>query len=603
MNSICKILELLQPDERRKGLNVLLLVFGLALLETLGVASVMPFLAVLSNPDVVFENTYLFWFYKLSATFGVVTVDSYQMMLGFLAFLSIVVSAIYRIATFYTLNNFIEFRRHSISTRLLEGYLNQPYTFFLHRRSSEMSKTILSEVDELVSGVLRPTFNMFAFGLVVIVMMTTLLAINPFIASIAIGLIGGLYGVAYFGLRRFLYRLGVLRISSNSGRFAAAAEALEGVKIIKLLGCESSYLQRFEKPSMQFASAYAKHHLVGQIPKYVVEAVAIGAIILLVLVVMVSGEAGPQDRLSEIVPLLGLYVLAAYRLQPAMKMVFSGISSLRYGKSVVDQIHQDLTSEKTEIQSKLKISKKGSIKKTIHFDNIEFQYQERVERTLCDISLTIKIGTMIGIVGRSGAGKTTLVDVLLGLLTPSGGTIRIDGARVDSMVSFQQCFGYVPQDVFLTDATLAENIAMGIPTEEIDHGQIERCVRLAQLEEFVTNELPEKYQTKLGERGVRVSGGQRQRIGIARALYHDPAIVVFDEATSALDAKTEKLILESLVALAALKTIVIIAHRLNMIQHCDQVIFLHDGRVAASGPFSKVSQESKKFRDLATLVD
>jgi len=593
-----KLLFLLSRREKRRGSFVLLMVVGMAVLETAGVASVMPFLSVLSNPEVIETNP------VLSATYhglGFETVDGFLVLLGGAVFALLIFSAVFRTLTHYAMNRFIEMRRHSVSSRLLETYLRQPYAFFLDRHSGDMAKNILSEVDQLVGRVLRPGMLMVAYSVVVLSIVTLLVVVNPLLALVvALGL-GSMYLMVYVGVRRLLGRIGHERAEANQERFEAAGEALGGIKDIKLLGREQAYLKRFLQPSIVQAGHQATTQTLAEVPKYLIEAMALGGIVVLTLALMAMHGGVEGDGLGEVLPVLGLYGFAAYRMLPAANQIYAGAARIRFGEAAVDSAYNDLLyrAQLAEIRGTAPAAMHPQ--REVALDSITFMYPNATLPALEGIDLTIPVGSSIGLVGSTGAGKTTLVDVVLGLLRPTDGTIRVDDEAVtdDNLRAWQQALGYVPQDIFLTDSTVTENIALGVPPEEIDRDQVERCARMAQVHEFIMQDMPDQYDTVVGERGVRLSGGQRQRIGIARALYHDPSVLVFDEATSALDSVTEKAVMQAIDNLHHDKTIILIAHRLSTVENCDQVVLLEQGRIAAQGRFDELRESSEKFREMA----
>ncbi|MCC5873597.1 MAG: ABC transporter ATP-binding protein [Gammaproteobacteria bacterium] len=573
-----KINGLLTARERRRGLLVLVMVLMMALLETAGVASVMPFLSVLGNPEVVESNPVLATVYK---RFGFESVDSFIIALGVAAFFLILFSALFRTLTHYVMNRYVEMRRHSIGERLLETYLRQPYAYFLDRHSSDMAKSILSEVDQLVSTVLRPGIDMVAYMVVTLALVTLLIVIDPWLAAGVAAVIGSTYSAIYLTVRGILGRVGRDRAQANRERFTAAGEALAGIKDIKLLGREQAYLSRFRGPSIRQASHQATNRTLSLVPKYLVEAIGFGGVIVLTLVLFATQGGATGTGLGGVLPLLGLYVFAGYRLLPAAQHIYKGVASLRFGVAAVDGIYEDL-----QQRSALEDIPRRRIdpilpKESVALTNVSYTYPNAPRQALRNIDLSIPIGTSLGLIGTTGAGKTTLVDLILGLLRPTNGAIAVDGRPVTDteIPAWQRALGYVPQDIFLTDSSVAENIALGIPSAEIDYDQVVRCARMAQVHDFVTCELPGQYDAVIGERGVRLSGGQRQRIGIARALYHDPAVLVFDEATSALDIATEEAVMEAIDALKDQKTVILVAHRLSTVRQCTQIVRLEAGAV------------------------
>ena len=596
-----KILFLLTPREKWRGGLVLIMVIVMALLETAGVASVMPFLAVLGNPEVVETNPILNRIYE---GLGFASVDRFLLALGAGAFALIVVSALFRSLTIYAMNRWAMMRLHSLSERLLETYLRQPYAYFLNRHSGDMSKSILSEVDQVITHAIKPGLDAVAYSVVVVAIATLLVVIDPVLAGGVAAVLGGAYVCIYLTIRRFLDRIGRDRVRANQQRFEAAGEALGGIKDVKLLGREHAYLSRFRGPSTRFAKHQATSQTLAEVPKFIIEAVAFGGIIALTLVLMATHGGATGGVLGEVLPVLGLYAFAGYRMLPAAQHVYKGLAKLRFGAAAVEGVYDDLVRRTELAEIRNHAPAPLAPQRVIALEGVAYTYPNAESPALEGIHLHIPVGSSVGLVGSTGAGKTTLVDVILGLLRPSHGAITVDDEPVTdaALRAWQQALGYVPQDIFLTDASVAENIAFGIPPEQIDHKQVERCARMAQLHAFVMQEMPQQYETAVGERGVRLSGGQRQRIGIARALYHEPSVLVFDEATSALDNVTEKAVMEAIDALHHQKTIILIAHRLSTVRNCDQVVLLEKGQIAAAGEFDELQRRSAQFRDMAAGV-
>jgi ABC-type multidrug transport system fused ATPase/permease subunit len=600
MKTLKKTLNLLTAEEKKHGSYVLLMIIGMALMEVLTVASIMPFLALIGNPGIIESNAAMASLFTHSKIMGIKTINKFMVFLGIATFLLIIISSIYRTITQYSINNYTEGLRSSLGVRLLKTHLRQPYEYFLDRHSADISKSILSEVDFLIVQVFRPAAQMTAYGLVLIAMTTMLIITNPLLALLTGGILGALYSIIYVLVRAKLAHFGKLRESANKERYIAATEAIGGIKEIKLLGHEQIYVDKFQKHSQQFANTQAGHQTLSQTPTFLVEAVVIGGLLLITVFLLTQHNEISDGSVGNIMPVLGLYGLAAFRMKPAAQIIYSGIASLSYGKASVDNLCSEFSNE--ERAQKIE---HGAIqirpKQTILFKDLFYTYPNSKQASLYDINFEIKIGSTIGIVGGSGAGKTTLVDIILGLLFPSKGSIEVDGMLLtkDEIKNWQKNLGYVPQTIFLTDSTVAENIALGLPIDEIDMEQVERCARMAQLHDFVMQDMPNRFTTQVGERGMRLSGGQRQRIGIARALYHNPEILVFDEATSALDTLTEKSVMNSIELLSHQKTIVIVAHRLATVRNCDQIILLEQGRIKAVGKFEELYRNDDYFKKIA----
>lgn len=573
----------LTSAERRRAVLLLGLMVVMALFEVIGVASVMPFLAVLANPGMVETNPWLAWLYDFG---GFKSPDRFLVILGTGSFVMLLLSAAVRSLTFYTQSLFIQMNRHSLSCRLLEGYLNQPYQFFLDRQSGDMSKNILSEVDLFVDRGLMPMAQMISQAMVLVVLLAFLLLVDPLTALTVALVIGGTYIVIYRFVRQILARAGEERLEANRRRFEAASEALGGIKSIKILGCEARYLERFRNSSFIMARRIALSSLLGQLPRYTIEAVAFGGIILMALILTLRQGTQEGGALATVLPILGLYAFTAYRILPAAQNIYQNVSSLCFARSAIEGMAHEITSvlpkgRKAQPTAHLRVTR------ALELQSVTYHYLTVHGTGITDVSLTLQRGQSLGIIGTTGAGKTTLVDVILGLLVPSSGQMLVDGTQVTdaNRRAWQDNLGYVPQDIYLTDSSVAENIALGLDPHEIDPARVEEVARMARIHDFVVGELPEGYATRVGERGVRLSGGQRQRIGIARALYHDPEMIVFDEATSALDNVTEAEVMEAVGGLSGKKTLIIIAHRLSTVERCDMVVRLNKGRLTQPSNF------------------
>jgi ATP-binding cassette, subfamily B, bacterial PglK len=589
-----RTLALLTPHEKRRGLLVLAMMVGLAVMETVGVASVMPFLAVLGNPDLVETNAALRWMYE---TGGFETVHRFLFVLGLGAFVIVVISAGMRIATTYAVSRFVYRRAYSLSARVLQAYLRQPYAFFLNRNSADMSKSVLSEVGEVTTLAFKPGMELISYGLVAASLVGFLVVVDPVVAVLVALVVGLSYAMIYLSVRGLLRRIGQRRVVANRDRYQAAGEAFGGIKDLKVLGREGAYLARYRKPAAQYARYQYLKAIVEKAPRYLIEAVAFGGILGLALFLMAT-----REDLGSVLPLLGLYAFAGYRLIPASQKIFSSLSSLRYAGPAVEAIHEDLSASPPREPDSHERSAAALVNE-IRFDSVSFRYPGAEGYALEDLNLVIPARTSVGFVGSTGAGKTTAVDLVLGLLETTEGEIRIDGRPLEAVGirSWQKAIGYVPQNIYLADGTVSENITFGIDGDEIDQEAVERAAHVARIHDFVTSELPAGYDTVVGERGIRLSGGQRQRIGIARSLYHDPQVLVFDEATSALDTATERAVMEAVEGLRGEKTVIIIAHRLSTVERCDRIVVLDAGRIVGVGAFEELKASNQTFRKLAVV--
>ena len=594
MFSFKKLLNLLTLQERKRAILLFIMIVIMAMLDALGVASVMPFIAIIANPDLINSNTF---FVYLNDFFNFKDTLNFIFFIGVLVFLILLFSNAFKALTTYAQLRFTFMREHSISCRLIEGYLHQPYHWFLNRNSSDLSKTILSEVQQVVSGALLPIMTIIAQGMVVIAMILLLIFIDPKLALIVGVILGIVYGLIFGLVKKFLSRIGNDRFEANKDRYKAVNEAFGAIKEVKLGGLENSYIYRFSRPSYIHASLQAASQVVGQLPRFALEAIAFGGLLLIILYLLsINGD------FATALPILTLYAFAGYRLMPALQQIYSNLTLIRFVSPALDNLHEDFNSLNFEPET-FNYNEKNNFKfdKKIVLNKIYFSYPNAEKTALKDITLTIPVRNTIGIVGLTGSGKTTTVDLILGLLKPDKGTICVDDKEIndDNRRKWQRSIGYVPQQMYLSDDTIAANIALGVSPENIDMKKVEKASRIANLHDFVTSELSEGYFTIAGERGIRLSGGQRQRIGIARALYHNPKVLILDEGTSALDNITEKIVMKAINNLNNEITIILIAHRLSTVRECDIIYFFNKGRVLASGSFDDLIVKDPTFRKMA----
>jgi len=598
MNIYIKLISLLSAREKTRGVIVLILAIIMALFEVAGVASVLPFLSVLANPSLIESNEFLNFLYTFS---GISTVENFLFFLGFGAVVIIITAAVVRTLGQYALTRFAQMRRHSLASKLLTHYLSQPYSFFLNRHSSDLSKIILSEVDQVINGVFQPSAIMVGQIFTLFALMSFIFVVDPLVALVASLTLASVYGLIFYSIQAFLKGIGETQINANKQRFEAVGEALGGIKDIKLLGREEYYIKKFDEPSIRMAKTISMSQVAGQIPKFTIEAIAFGGILLLSLVLLYRYGGHEQNALGQVLPLLGLYAFAGYRLIPSVQLVYFAMTQVQFLTSAIDNIYNDLKDfDSQDINYKASKISKLDFNSKIELKSLSYSYPKSEGLSLNNINLEIEHGSSIGIIGSTGAGKSTLADIMLGLLTPDLGEILIDGTRLNSknLSQWQSNVGYVPQDIFLVDSSIKENIAMGLSADEIDESRIEECIELSQLTSFIKNDLPEGSSTMVGERGVRLSGGQKQRIGIARALYNDPKFILFDEATSALDNITEQYVMASLEQLSTVKTLLIIAHRITTLKFCDKIILLENGKIMDSGNYDKLFATNELFRQM-----
>jgi ABC-type multidrug transport system fused ATPase/permease subunit len=591
--NLAKFATLLSPGAWRELRWLCVLAAAAGLLETGGVASVMPFLAVLAQPELAVSDPRVA---ALARAVGATNPSATLALLGALAMLALVVTNAFSALTALRLLRFANRHGHALAVRLLALYLRQPYAFILHRHTAELQKNVLSEVYRITVGMLTPVVHMVAKAFVVLFLLALLLAVDPALA-LTVGLVLGAIYFAAFGLvRSMLNAAGRDSVQAGTLRALHAQESLSGFKEIKLLAREREFVDRFAQSSLRWADAQAKAQALSALPRYAVEIVAFGFVLAAAIYLLATeGAAG------QILPLLGLYAFAGYRLMPALEHVFNGWAALRYGGAVLDELMRDLALETPETPGGA--APRGAapqFRSDVALQDVSYRYAGSEDWAVRDVSLRIERNTSVALVGPTGCGKTTVIDLLMGLLEPQQGAFLVDGAALEGagIAAWQRRIGHVPQQIFLCDASIAQNIAFGLAQAEIDMARVESAARLARLHEFVA-ELPQRYATVVGERGIRLSGGERQRIGIARALYRDPELLILDEATSALDNVTENAILEALQGIAGRLTLVMVAHRLSTVRNCQTICVMDAGRIVERGRYEELIASSRRFQSLA----
>ena len=591
METIKKLSAILTLQERKQAILLLGMVLVMALIDIIGVASIMPFMSVLTNPQLIETNVYLNTFYT---ALNLDDHQQFQFILGLMVFALLVISLAVNALTTYLQLRFTMMREYSVSKRLIEGYLHQPYTWFLSRNSADLGKTLLSEINHVISHCAIPITNIIAQGVVAASLLLLLVLVDPILALS----VGFVFGVTYLLIFKFtmsyLATIGRDRLIVNKQRYNAVSEAFGAAKEVKVGGLEQIFVNRFAVPAENYAKYEASAHLISQIPRFALEAIAFGGLILIILYLMYK-----SNNFATVLPIVSLYAFAGYRLLPAMQKIYAAITLLRYAGSSLNNLYEELINlEPYTISTDSTIT---PLKESINLNNISFSYPNMSEMTLKNINLTIAARTNIGLVGSSGSGKTTIVDLILGLLEAQQGTLEIDGQAIvkNNRRAWQRSVGYVPQQIYLSDDTIAANIAFGVSSEDINHESVERAAKIANLHDFVINSLSSGYQTTIGERGVRLSGGQRQRIGIARALYFNPQVLILDEATSALDNLTEEAVMEAVHNLKNKITVIMIAHRLSTVKECNTIFFLEKGEIKGKGDFETLIKTNKSFRMMA----
>lgn len=573
MYTIRNVIQLLSPPFRWRMLVLFLLMLIGMLFETLSVGLVIPVISMFTVNSATQGSAAAVWLSDLLglqdknqvilvAMIGLVGV--YALKTVFLAFLA------WRQASF----SFDV--RADISRRLFEKYLSEKYEFHLRRNSAELIRNIVSETDQFTNGAMAPSMLLTAELLVATGLGVLLMVVEPIGAIVVIttfGIAGGLFLLA---TRLHLTRWGTARQMHEGKRLQMLQQGLGGVKEVKLMGRERDFINQYDFHNRGSSAMGMRQATLLALPKLWIELLAILGLAALVISMVLQGK--PIDNF---VPTLGLFAAAAFRIMPSINRMINAMQSLRFALPVVDVLRAELRGE--EIRGKRQADTGGiPFNGSLDLQDVAYSYPQTDDTVLTDINLRIPAGASLGIVGESGAGKSTLIDLIMGLLPEYQGHVHVDGRELrDDIHNWQRQIGYVPQHIFLTDDTLRRNIAFGLEANDIDEALVDKAIKAAQLQGFVAS-LPAGKETIVGERGVRLSGGQRQRIGIARALYHDPSILVLDEATSALDVRMEAEVMDAVRKLRD-KTVIIVAHRYSTVEHCEMIVLLEKGRIVRKG--------------------
>jgi len=567
IKTILNVLEILTQKQRNQSYLILFLMLIAMILEAFSIGLIVPVVGIVSAPDFFIK-------YESIAFINEILGSPSQNELIIISMLTLSFAFIFK-SVFVGIVSYIQskFLFHifpDISQRLFDKYLRMPYNFHLQRNSAELIKNILNEAN-LFNQTTVGLMVTLSESLVIFAIVTLMIFVQP-LAAIMVGVIFIIcFSMYFFFLRKKMILWGETRQYHDGLRIQHVQQGLGSIKEIKLFGREAGFSSIFKKHNFGNADVLRKQYFMREVPRLGIESIAVVALAMVVVVISFGDES------ETLIPTLALFAAAAFRVMPSLNRIIVMSSAVNFGESVVVNLKKELRlTEENFIDSGIK---DFALKDEITVEHIDFKYLKENDFILKDINFNIKKGEMIGFIGGSGSGKTTLIDIILGLLEPSSGSIMIDGKNINAnMRSWQSSIGYVPQEVYLIDNTLKNNIAVGLSEEDINENKIIKAYKDAQLDSFISN-LNDGVETVVGERGSRISGGQRQRIGIARALYNNPKILVMDESTSALDPKTEKDILETINKLKGKLTILMITHRESSLKYCDRIIKITDGKI------------------------
>jgi ABC-type multidrug transport system fused ATPase/permease subunit len=589
-NYLSKLLYILSGQKNYLALLIVLCLVT-SLLETFGIGLVGPFIALASSPGLIHHYSWSEWIYQR------LHLDSDIQMIGLLGLSVSAILCLKSILSFNIQKSIFEFGfglQAELRLKLMQTYLTVPYVFHLNHNTAFLIQNVVNETEIFANKVLMPTLTAASNFTIILALVTLLLLTNPMvITSVVIMLL-----IAFWLLYRFkdkIFRWGKEGSEANSEIIRIVNHGLGGLKDIRIIGCESYFLAQLRHQADRFKYSSAYYNAFALVPRYTLEPFLIIMLVGFSIFYLLFNR-DPKTLTS----MLSVFAIASIRLLPAMSSFMQGLSVIRHSTYTVRKLYTDLKEVETAIGSKtlnsLSLAAKKNeqdlsilFKSQVALTNITFRYPGVSIPTIKNVSLVIKKGESIGLIGKSGAGKTTLVDLILGLLEPSSGYIQVDKQMIDykNICTWQHLVGYISQSIFLIDDSIEKNIAFGVEDSQIDSLRLQKAIELSQLKDFI-DALPNGVKTSVGERGVCLSGGQRQRIGIARALYHEREVLVLDEATSALDNETERLVSQSIRSLSRTKTSIIIAHRLSTLEQCDRIYVLDQGQIIKSGSYQEV---------------
>lgn len=582
------------PSRRRGQMFLLLLLMMLSSLsEMVSVGSIFPFLGALSNPENLLNNPKL---QPILTIFGIENSIELVTKLAITFIIAVVVANGLRFVTLHYRIRFASTVGADISNLAYHKTIRQPYSFHLTHNSSDLIQTVSVDTDSLTQSVLNPLVAFINDMLIIPALILTLVFIDGAIAFGAAVILGGSYVLIYRTRQKLLKRNSKIVTESGQKKIKIVQEGIGGIRDILLSHNQDFFEKAYQKSEHSFKKAKATNNIITQSPKFFIEALTLSSIAILAL------SLGKDGDFSQVVPVLGSLALVAKRLLPALQEVFSSLGKIQGARASLKRILNALKRPIKQLPDNPVLAPLP-LEKYIVLEDIWFQYNDETGWILQGLNLTIKAKTTVAFVGSTGSGKSTTADLILGLLQPQKGKILVDDVPItgENLNRWQKNIAHVPQSIFLSDGSIAENIAFGVPYHKINLEQVKKASELAQISDFIEG-LPAKYDTYVGERGIRLSGGQRQRIGIARALYGDASVIVFDEATSALDNATEKEVMKAIESLSHKFTIIMIAHRLSTVEKCDRIFELSQGQVVAEGTYWELTEYSTTFKNMATKI-
>ncbi|MBB3229556.1 ABC transporter ATP-binding protein [Halomonas stenophila] len=598
LSQLKELYSLLTDEQRKKLLRLQVLVLLMSLAEIAGVVSIGPFMALVGDMSQLQGEGMLAELYRGS---GAATPRAFLFWLGIGVLVVLTGAALVSMYTIWRLSMYGARVGGELSSRLYRHYMHQPWLFHASGSSSQLTNQIAQECARITTGIIHPLMQMNAKLVMATLMSVVIFVYNPMVAVLGLLIFSGAYFLLYRTVRRRLIRNGRAISGAQHQRFKLMGEGFGGIKDALLLGRQQLFTDRFDAACERFARAQGTNQAMSQAPRYAMELVAFGSVIFLVLYLL----AAHQGNLGTILPVLSVYALAGFKLLPAFQQVYTSISRIRGNLAAFEALREDLRASAlvhaiSRHPSPEQKEHGWAPRHAIHLEKVTFTYPGKQEPALRGVDIEIPVNQIVGLVGASGSGKSTTIDLLLGLIEPLQGQLLVDDQPVTTMNrrAWQNILGFVPQSIFLADSSIRENIGFGLSPDVIDDEKVRHAASLAHLDELLA-ELPDGLETRVGERGVQLSGGQRQRIGIARALYHDAEVLILDEATSALDGITEKMIMEAIHEFSGKKTIIMIAHRLTTVRQCDHIYLLSRGEVVDQGNYQSLLKRNRTFQHMA----
>jgi ABC-type bacteriocin/lantibiotic exporter with double-glycine peptidase domain len=577
-----KISSILIFKEKKSSVKLFLFILLAAFIDTLGVASILPFVYLLTNPQMIFDNKFLYGIYQLSTLIKVSNINEFLFFCGIIIILLLTLAAALRVTSQSLQIRFYTNLEYNIGKRIIDGHLHKPYSWFLDKNSIKILKNVFSETNIIIHQTIVPVLNLISHSTIVLFLFILLLLINFTVTIISIFCFSFAYILIFYSLRKLLKKISLESLKKNEERYLIASDIFSGIKEIKLAGSEQLFVKKFSETARSFAKNQYLALIVGLLPRHFIELIAFGGIVILILVTL-------EDKFLGLLPMITLFSFAGYRILPGLQQIYNAISQINFSNSNFNNLFDEFNSFKLNNLDDLKNN--ISFNESIILENINFNYPNSNNLVLKNINLVIPVFSKTGIIGSTGSGKTTCVDVILGLLQPQQGNLMIDGNIINltNVHSWQRKIGYVPQQIYLQDTTIANNIAFGNHKENINKENLIQAAKIANLHEVIINKFPNQYDTIIGERGIKLSGGQRQRIGIARALYNKPEVLILDEGTNALDHETEKSIIEEIGNLENKMTIILVTHRLKSLKNCNIIYLLEEGKIKEQGTYDQLN--------------